>query len=154
MYLRKRNSNLSIERAIYEPAKKDSMGNIITVAVRSTHYVGSIHSFTPFSGVPKEILQQLTEAEKLELKDALKANEPKPFGSFDRIPVTLEIAALEIRAFVKEHGAVEAKRLLDSKMKAAHAAWTAFFKAAQDYGLKRNRRASKKPKVPSLGPNI
>lgn len=148
MYLRKRKSNLSIERAVYEPAQKDSLGNVIKPAVRSTLYLGSIPSFTSFNNVPKELLQQLTEAERLELRDALKANEPKPLGTLGRIPATLEIATLEIRNFVKEHGPAEAKRLLDLKMKAADAAWAAFFKAAQDHGLKRKGRASKKPKAP------
>lgn len=147
MYLRKRKFNLSIERATYEPAKKDALGNIVKPAVRSTRYIGSLPSFAPFSDVPKELLQQLTEVEKQELKEALKKNEPTPFGSLDHIPTNLENAAFELRNCVREHGAIEAKKLLDQKIRAADAAWAAFFRAAQDLGLKRNRRVTKKPKV-------
>lgn len=154
MYLRIRNSNLSIERAVYEPAVKDSQGNVIKPAVRSTLYIGSFRASRPFGRVPQEILQQLSDIEKQELKEALKENEPKRFQSFDLVPDILQLAASEIRTFAIESGSKETKRQLDLKMKAADVAWATFFKAAQEHGLKRNKRASKRPEVRFEPPNV
>ncbi len=154
MYLRKRNSNLSIERAIYEPAQKDALGNVIKPAVRTTRYIGSISAYSSFSRVPAELLQQLTESEVFELKEALKGNEPSAFAYLDSVPISLMRATKEISACIDEFGVNNARKMLEKRMKAIDEAWVSFFKTAQDQGLKRRRKALRKPKLTPVGPDI
>ena len=146
MYLRTRNTNLSIERAIYEPATKDATGEILKPAVRTTLYIGSVKTYTPYAAVPSEILDKLTDDENAELKRALIANEPKPFQWLDGIARYLNFATQDIKACHAKHGVDETKRMLEDKVKAADEAWNVFFKTAQEHGLKRKRTGARAPK--------
>lgn len=147
MYLRRRNLNLSIERAIYEPAKRDAHGNICKPAVRTTRYVGSIKSYARFCEVPSEVISQLSEEERAELQEVLRCNEPKPFTSIDYAISSLHSAARELSTGTEKLKQADIKKLLEGKIKSIDAAWEAFFKAAQEQGLKRKRKSARKSVV-------
>lgn len=143
MYLRKRNSNISIEKAIYTPAQKDDQGCVIKAVVRSTKYLGSVKVWTQFKDVPQKILQELSAEEIAELQKELAPNQPKEFSSLERLSYTLSSASSDLQGCVAKYGLEEAKKLLEARMKTADEAWTAFFKTAQDLGLKRKPRRAK-----------
>jgi hypothetical protein len=142
MFIRKRKSNWSIERAVYKPAVKDTEGTVVTHPVRTTEYVGSLKSWERYGNVASDLLDKLTDAEKLELKDALKGNELQPDFWLSQLDSSLRRAAGEIRACVElSSGAdVTQRKSLDAKIKAIDAAWEFFFRTAQDHGLKRRSR--------------
>lgn len=144
MYLRRRNLNLSIERAIYEPAKKDANGNVCKPAVRTTHYVGSIKTYARFCEVPSEVISQLSEEERAELQEVLRCNEPKPFTSIDYAISSLNSAVRELSSSSEKLKQTDIKKLLEGKIKSIDAAWDAFFRAAQEQGLKRKRKSVRK----------
>lgn len=147
MYLRRRNLNLSIERAIYEPAKKDANGNVCKPAVRTTRYVGSIKSYARFCDVPSEVISQLSDDERTELQEVLRCNEPRPFQSIDYAISSLNSAARELSSGPEKLKHEDVKKLLEGKIKSIDAAWEAFFKAAQEQGLKRKRKSVRKSPV-------
>ena len=140
MYLRERNSNISIEKAIYLPAQKDEHGTVIKPAVRTTKYLGSIHTWTRFSGVPAELLEELTAEEQSELRQALAKNEPRELAGLEELPLFLGMASRNLRDCVAKRGLEHAKKELDIHLKAAEKAWAEFFKTAQTVGLKRKPR--------------
>jgi hypothetical protein len=142
MYLRKRNSNLSIEKAVYEPAIKDQQGTITKPAVRTTAYIGSIGVRTRYSAVPDKILGRLSDEEKDELRKALAHNEPDPYFWLDGLPHDMGMAALQLRENSRGVANQETKKLMDAKVKKISEAWEKFFKTAQDCGLKRKSKRS------------
>jgi hypothetical protein len=152
MYLRERNSNISIEKAIYLPAQKNEQGAVVKPAVRSTKYLGSIHRWTRFNNVPRKILDELSAEEHSELQKALAKNEPKDLAELDALPLQLANASRDLKDCVAKHGIEEAKKILESRLKAADGAWAAFFKTAQTIGLKRKSRqaAATKPAQPEV----
>jgi hypothetical protein len=151
MYLRKRNSNLSIERAVYEPAIKDEQGAIIKAAVRTTAYIGSIGVHERYRAVPDKILERLSEEEKEELRKALATNEPDPHFWLDELPGYMGLAARQLRDNSKGLANPEEKKSMEARVKRISEAWDKFFKEAQDCGLKRKAKRSSKPK--KTGPN-
>ena len=146
MFIRKRNANLSLERAIYKPAVKDAQGTIITHPVRTTDYVGSVKSYTCFANVSPVLLEKLSDEEKTELREALKENEPKSDYWLDRLANSIRYAAGEIKTCVDvSDGSDTVKRKqLEVKIKAIDDAWLHFFKTAQEHGLKRKARGPAK----------
>jgi hypothetical protein len=143
MYLRKRNSNISIEKAIYTPAQKDDQGCVTKAVVRSTRYLGSVKVWTQFKDVPQKILQELSAEETAELQRELAPNQPKEFSALERLSYALSSASNDLQGCVAKYGLEEAKKVLEARMKAADDAWSAFFKTAQDLGLKRKPRRAK-----------
>lgn len=150
MFIRKRNSNWSLERAVYKPAVKDPQGTIVTHPVRTTEYVGSLKGWERYAEVSSDLLEKLTEAEKLELKDALKGNEVRPDFWLNQLDSDIRRAAGELRVCVElSSGAdVSKRKLLEAKMKLIDEAWAYFFKTAQDHGLKRRSRQPGKAAAP------
>jgi hypothetical protein len=148
MYLRERKTNISIERAIYLPVQRDEKRTVVKAAVRSTKYIGSIHTWTRFDGVPRKILDELTEEEKSELRRALAKNEPRDLASFEALPFSLANASRDLKDCVSKHGLEEAKRMLEIRLKSVDTAWAEYFKTAQALGLKRKSRqaVTAKPK--------
>jgi hypothetical protein len=151
MFLRKRKFNLSLERAVYKPAVKDAEGIIITHPVRTTEYLGSVKSHSRFEDVSNSLLQKLSDEEKLELKDALKDNEPRVDYWFYQLANSLQYAAGEIKSCVDSIGGGDTvkKKQVEAQMKAIDAAWLDFFKTAQVHGLKRKARRPSKAQSPS-----
>jgi len=137
MYLRVRNLNLSIERAVYETAVRDENGQELKPAVRSTLYIGSINTSCPYAAVPDVILERMTDAEKSELKSALIKNEPNPQFWLDSIARYLELAAGEMKSLSALGIDAESKDRLETQVKKASRAWDTFFRTAQECGLKR-----------------
>ena len=137
MYLRVRNLNLSIERAVYEPAVRDENGQELKPAVRSTHYLGSISTNCAYRSVPAAILERMTDGEKSELKTALIKNEPNPQFWLDSIARNLELAAGEMRRLSDRGLDSQSKGRLETQVKNASRAWGTFFRTAQECGLKR-----------------
>lgn len=151
MFIRKRNANLSLERAIYKPAVKDAQGTIITHPVRTTDYVGSVNLYTRFDNVPGDLLEKLSDDEKAELREALKENEPRPDLWLSQLAFVIRRAAGEIKTCVDSIDGSEGvkKKELEVTMKAVDEAWVHFFKTAQEHGLKRKaRRPTKAPPSP------
>jgi hypothetical protein len=148
MFLRKRKSNLSLERAVYKPAEKDAEGKILVHPVRTTEYLGSINAYTQYANVPDALLVKLNDAEKTELKDALNSNEPKSDLWLGTLPRYLEYAAKELVSCAELAASAEARKALVAQVKAVESKWNAFFKAAQGLGLKRkvNRSIKGNPK--------
>lgn len=154
MFIRKRNSNWSIERAIYKPAVKDKQGTIITHPVRTTDYVGSVKSYTCFASVSPYLLEKLSDEEKTELQEALKENEPKSDYWLDRLASSIRYAAGEIKTCVDISGGSDmvTRKQLEAKIKAIDDAWLHFFQTAQAHGLKRKARGpAKAPPSPDKG---
>jgi len=137
MYLRVRNLNMSIERAIYEPAVKDENGLELKPVVRSTQYLGSISIRCPYGAVPDVILERLTDDEKSELKVALIKNEPNPQFWLDSIGRYLELAAGEMKLLSVPGMDASSKIRFELQVKQASKAWEKFFRTAQECGLKR-----------------
>lgn len=142
MFLRKRKSNLSIERAIYRPAQKDADGNIVVHPVRTTEYLGSMNAYATYTDAPIDLLAKLDDSEKAELKEFLKVNEPKVDRWLVGLPKSLEWAARDLTLCAGFASSKEDRNALDGYVKAAEQAWNAFYKNAQTLGLKRtvNRR--------------
>lgn len=144
MYIRLRKSNLSLERAVYTPAEKDSEGKIIVHPVRTTEYVGSMHAYTTFANVPRDLMAKLDEAEKAELKAALKDNEPKTDMWLTNLPRHLQWAAKDLTLCAELVTSPDSRKVLEAQVKAAESEWNAFFKVAQGLGLKRKVNRPKK----------
>jgi len=144
MFLRIRKSNLSLERAVYKPAEKDSGGKIVVHPVRTTVYLGSVNAYTTYARAPVELLAKLDDGEKAELREALKGNEPKPNEWLSSLPRLLQYAAKELTLCVEHAASPEARKALEAQVKAVETAWNAFFKVAQDLGLKRKLNRLKK----------
>lgn len=142
MFLRKRKSNLSLERAVYRPAEKDSAGKIVVHAVRTTEYLGSVNAYAQYSHVPAALIAKLDEAEKAELKNALKENEPKFDRWLSSLSYSLQLASKELKQCSGLTLSRDARKALETQIKAAEVEWRGFFAAAQAVGLKRkvNRR--------------
>lgn len=142
MFIRKRNSNWSLERAVYKPAVKDAQGTIITHPVRTTEYVGSVKGYGRFAHVPGALLERLSEEEKGELREALRGNEPQPDYWLNQLDQMIRRAATEIQVCVAVLVGADAgkRKLLDAKMRAIDDAWRHFFKTAQEHGLKRKSK--------------
>lgn len=142
MFIRKRNANLSLERAVYRPAVKDAQGTILTHPVRTTDYIGSVRSYTRFASVPGDLLEKLSGEERAELQEALKENEPRRDLWLSQLAFIIGHAASEIKTCVDSIGGSEGvkKKELEVTMKAIDDAWTHFFKTAQEHGLKRKAR--------------
>jgi len=146
MFFRIRKSNLSLERAVYRPAEKDPNGKIVVHAVRTTEYIGSLSAHARYSHAPVELLDKLDDAEKAELKEALKGNERKPDLWLSTLPGNLVIAARELTGCAELATSPETRKALEAQVKAVETAWNAFFKVAQGLGLKRKlNRAKKSP---------
>lgn len=152
MYLRKRNSNISIEKAVYVPAIKDERGTITTPAVRTTAYIGSIRERTRYNAVPDNILGRLSDEEKDELRKVLAHNEPDPYFWLDGLPHDMGMAALQLRENSKGVANPDTKKLMEAKVKKISDAWEKFFKTAQDCGLKRKSKRSRMPKKTEPNP--
>lgn len=142
MFIRKRKSNLSLERAIYRPAQKDATGNVVQHAVRTTEYLGSVDAYSRFTNVSSAVLAQLSDAEKTELRNALAANEISADFWLNQLDHLIRRAADEIKACVDMNGGanVVAKKRLEAKIKAINDAWGIFVRTAQAHGLKRRSR--------------
>jgi hypothetical protein len=148
VFIRKRNKNWSMERAIYRPAIKDVNGTTVTHAVRTTEYIGSIKEYARFANLPDELIEKLSEEEKVELREALKCNEPRQDMWLSLLCSTIRCAASEIKACAEASSADAAKKkLLESTMKGIDEAWAHFFTTAQDHGLKRRARRPTKVKT-------
>ncbi|MDR3367985.1 hypothetical protein [Rhodoferax sp.] len=152
MFLRRRKSNLSLERAVYKPAVKDSEGKIVVHPVRTTEYLGSINAYTRYGQVPNALLAKLDEAEKAELKEALKGNEPRPNAWLNTLPRYLEYAVNELVPCAELATTTETRKALVAQVKEIEAKWYAFFIAAQALGLKRKVNRPKKGQ-PADAPN-
>jgi len=146
MFLRKRKSNLSLERAVYKPAERDSTGKIVVHPVRTTEYLGSINAYIQYAHVPVALLAKLDEAEKAELQDALKGNEPKSDSWLCTLPRYLEYAAGELAPCAELATTPEKRKALMAQVKEIESKWNAFFIAAQALGLKRKVNRPKKGK--------
>jgi hypothetical protein len=142
MFLRKRKSNLSLERAVYRPAQKDADGKIIVHPVRTTEYLGSMNAYSTYACAPVDLLARLDDSEKTELKEFLKVNEPKIDRWLVGLPKSLEGAARDLTLCAGLASSKADRNALDCYVKAAEQAWNAFYKNAQALGLKRtvNRR--------------
>jgi hypothetical protein len=137
-----------MERAIYRPAIKDVNGTTVTHAVRTTEYIGSIKEYARFANLPDELIEKLSEEEKVELREALKCNEPRQDMWLSLLCSTIRCAASEIKACAEASSADAAKKkLLESTMKGIDEAWAHFFTTAQDHGLKRRARRPTKVKT-------
>lgn len=145
MFFRLRKSNLSLERAVYKPAVKDSAGNVVVHPVRTTEYVGSLKAHTTYSTVPPELMEKLGVSERAELKEILKENEPKGDYWISSLHHHIHWCIHELHIRVKQNSAPESRKTLELQIKAAEVEWRAFFKAAQDVGLKRKLNRPKKP---------
>lgn len=143
MFIRIRKSNLSLERAIYKPAEKDADGKIMVQAVRTTEYLGSMNAHEQYWRTPSELLAKLDEAEKAELKEALKGNESKPDFWLSRLPGNLGDACNDLAVCEALAKSPEARKALEAQVKAVEAAWNSFFKVAQGLGLKRKLNRGK-----------
>lgn len=155
MFLRIRKSNLSLERAVYKPAEKDTNGKIVVHPVRTTEYIGSMSAYAQFSKVPIELLDKLDDGEKAELKKALTKNEPKPNEWLNGLPAHLQLASTDLARCVALATSPEARKTLEAQVKLVEQAWNAFFREAQNLGLKRKVNRIKKPqatttKLPSV----
>lgn len=138
-----------MERAIYRPAIKDANGTTVTHAVRTTEYIGSVKESARFAHLPDELIEKLSEEEKVELREALKCNEPSEDMWLSLLGNTIRYAANEIKACAEASSADAAKRkLLEARMKGIDESWTHFFATAQDHGLKRRLRRAAKVKAP------
>lgn len=135
MFIRKRNTNISLERAVYKPAVKDAQGAIIAHPVRTTDYIGSVKSYTCFASVSPVLLEKLSDEEKTELRKALKENETKPDYWLERLANSMRYAAGEIKACVDISGGTDMvkRKQLEAKIKAIDDAWLHFFKTAQEH---------------------
>lgn len=152
MFLRKRKSNLSLERAVYKPAEKDSTGKILVHPVRTTKYLGSIKAWVQYAHVPDALLAKLDDAEKAELKDALKENEPKTDSWLNSLSSCLKLASKDLKRCAGLDLSQDRRKALETAVKAAEVEWRAFFAAAQAVGLKRKLNRPKKGK-PADAPN-
>ena len=150
MFIRKRKSNLSLERAIYKPAQKDAQGNVIQLAVRTTEYLGSVSAGGRFAEVSSTLLEKLTDVEKNELRSALAANEISPDFWLSQLDALIRKAADDISVCVGrcESADVGTKKRLELKVKAINDAWYHFVRTAQSHGLKRRSRRLVKADLP------
>jgi hypothetical protein len=147
MFIRLRKSNLSLERAVYKPAQKDLDGNVLVHPVRTTEYLGSMNAHEKFSNVPPALLAKLDEGEKAELMEALKKNDPPQDFWLAHLPRQIERSASELKVCAGLLDGPDTRKALELRVKAIEAAWNAFFKVAQDSGLKRKVNRTKKPKT-------
>lgn len=137
-----------MERAIYRPAIKDANGTTVTHAVRTTEYIGSVKESVRFAHLPDELTEKLSEEEKVELREALKCNEPSEDMWLSLLGNAIRYAANEIKACTEASSADAAKRqLLQATMKGIDESWAHFFATAQDHGLKRRARRPAKVKA-------
>ena len=137
-----------MERAIYRPAIKGTNGTTVTHAVRTTEYIGSVQESARFAHLPAELIEKLSEEEKVELREALKCNEPRQDMWLSLLGSAIRCAASEIKACAEASSADAAKRqLLQVTMKDIDESWAHFFATAQDHGLKRRARRPAKVKT-------
>lgn len=144
MFLRKRKSNLSLERAVYKPAEKDTDGKILVHSVRTTEYIGSMSAYLTYANAPAALLAKLDDAEKADLKEALKQNEPKADLWLSSLPNRLNLASIDLKNCAVPDITQDARKALEAHVKAAELAWSAFFKTAQSVGLRRSVNRQKK----------
>lgn len=152
MFIRPRNLNLSLERPVYEPAKKSADGKLTSLPRRSTQYLGSIKSYLRFSQVPPDLLAKLTPDECEQLRAALLPNEPRGDEALTRLPRELAQAAQELKTLTKIAANPEVLQQLKAHVSAAEKAWTAFFKAAEGAGLRRTPKVPTAPLAPAKKP--
>ena len=147
MFFRLRKSNLSLERAVYKPAEKDAQGNILVHAVRTTEYVGSISAYTVFSNISRDLLAKLDADEQAELKENLQKNEIPPDYWLSSLPRQLQRCCQELKDCAGLSKGLESRKKLELNVKEAEKEWAAFYKTAQEIGLKRKLNRAKKQLV-------
>lgn len=143
MFIRPRGSSLSLERSTYTAASTNPDGSILP-AKRGTLHLGSLRVYQTYSTVDRELLARLTDAEKDQLREHLKGNEPQADRRLASVPRCLQLAADELITLADAGNSTEAKAALKAHIKAAEAAWESFFKAAQSKGLRRALKRTKK----------
>ncbi len=147
MIFRIRKSNLSLERTVYKPANKDVQGNTLIPALRTTEYIGSMSAHAKFADVPAKLLAQLDEREKVELREFLKKNETPQDYWLSNLPCQLGRCSQELKKCAALVDGPDARKALELNIKAAEKEWVAFYKTAQELGLKRRLNRTKKQHV-------
>lgn len=138
MFIRTRNTNLSLERPLYSPAVRAEDGSLVQKSRRSTLYLGSVSTKLPFSQVPKELLDRLTDDEKSTLRNALKTNELPRFQWLVGVPERLSFAGQTLTSAVADAELMAdpfTKHQLQALLDRANASWLAFLDEAKVAGF-------------------